>query len=187
MSISLHPLIDNGLTPGDANFPGGKLQCHCTSNPVEITLGSDVLHNHACGCSKCWKPKGSLFSVVAVIPREKLSVTANKDKLQIVDSSAVIQRYACRDCGVHLYGRIENDHPFKGLDFVHVELSKDKGWQEPQFAAFVSSILEQGFSPDKINEVRSKFDSVGLKSYDSLSPPLMDAISSWTGKRAGKL
>lgn len=114
-------------------------------------------------------------------------MTANKDKLQIVDSSAVIQRYACRDCGVHLYGRIENDHPFKGLDFVHVELSKDKGWQEPQFAAFVSSILEQGFSPDKINEVRSKFDSVGLKSYDSLSPPLMDAISSWTGKRAGKL
>jgi S-(hydroxymethyl)glutathione synthase len=187
MAPSLHPLIDNGLVKGQSDFPGGKLYCHCASNKVEVTLGSNVLHNHACGCSKCWKPSGALFAVIGVIPVEKVQVTANIDKLHIVDSAAAIQRNACSQCGVHLFGRIEKDHPFRGLDFVHVELSDVKGWQEPQFAGFVSSIIEQGFHPDGIDEVRAKFKSVGLDTYDALSPPLMDAIATWTAKKAGKL
>jgi len=184
---SIHPSVDNGIKKGDPNFAGGKLYCHCPSNKVEVTLGSNVLHNHACGCSKCWKPKGSLFSVVGVIPKEKLSVTANGNKLTIVDSSAAIQRNACSECGVHLFGRIINDHPFKGLDFVHTELSDTTGWQEPQFAAFVSSIIEQGFPPSQIDEVRQKFRKEGLQTYDVLSPPLMDAIATHTAKKSGKL
>jgi S-(hydroxymethyl)glutathione synthase len=187
MAPSLHPLIDNGITEGKSDLAGGKLHCHCKSNPVEVTLGSNVAHNHACGCSKCWKPKGALFSIVAVIPKDKLQVTANGNKLHIVDKSATIQRYACKECGVHMLGRIEKDHPFKGLDFVHVELSGEKGWQEPQFAAYVSSIIEQGFEPKGMNEVRGKFKSLGLETYDALSPPLMDAIAAWTAKKAGVL
>ncbi|KAF2450531.1 putative glutathione-dependent formaldehyde-activating enzyme [Karstenula rhodostoma CBS 690.94] len=183
MAPSLHPSIDNGIKKGDANFAGGKLFCHCPSNKVEVTLGSNVLHNHACGCSKCWKPKSALFSVVGVIPTDKLSVTANQQKLHIIDKSAAIQRNACKECGVHLFGRIEVDHPFKGLDFVHTELSDKSGWQEPQFAAFVSSIIEQGFDPSQIDTVRSKFKSVGLETYDVLSPPLMDAIATYTAQK----
>ncbi|KAF4443454.1 glutathione-dependent formaldehyde-activating enzyme [Fusarium albosuccineum] len=184
MSLPLHPALANGITKGDANFSGGKLRCKCSSNPVEVTLGGNVAHNHACGCSKCWKPEGALFSIVGVIPRDQLKVTANGDKLYIVDESAAIQRHACSGCGVHLYGRIEKDHPFKGLDFVHTELSSEKGWQEPQFAAFVSSIIEQGFDPAKANDVRAQFKSLGLESYDALSPPLMDAIATWTAQKA---
>ncbi|KAL5411818.1 hypothetical protein PMIN06_000021 [Paraphaeosphaeria minitans] len=186
MAPSLHPSIDNGIKKGDANFTGGKLYCHCPSNKVEVTLGSNVLHNHACGCSKCWKPKSALFSVVGVIPTDKLSVTANKQKLHITDKSAAIQRNACKECGVHLFGRIEVDHPFKGLDFVHTELSDKSGWQEPQFAAFVSSIIEQGFDPSQIDGVRSRFNSVGLETYDVLSPPLMDAIATHTAAQKNK-
>ncbi|RVX76138.1 putative glutathione-dependent formaldehyde-activating enzyme [Exophiala mesophila] len=182
MSYSLHPNLDNGFSKGDPNFAGGKLHCLCSSNPVEVTLDSNVLHNHACGCSLCWKPKGALFSIVAVIPKEKLSVTANGSKLQIVNPAATIQRYACKDCGAHLYGRIEKDHAFKGLDFVHVELSDDKGWQEPQFAGFVPSLAEQGFPESKLDEVRNKLKSVGLESYDALSPPLMQALSDFAAK-----
>ena len=63
------------------------------------------------------------FSVVAVIPKDNVSVTANGDKIKIVNEAATILRHACKDCGAHLYGRIEKDHAFKGLDFVHVELS----------------------------------------------------------------
>lgn len=182
---SLHPLIDNGLREGDPNKAGGALYCKCSSNRVEVTLGSNVLHNHACGCSKCWKPPGALFSVVGVVPRDKLSVTSNDSKLQVVDRSAVIQRNACKDCGVHMFGRIEAEHPFKGLDFVHAELSDTQGWQEPQFAAFVSSIIEQGFDPEKMGDVRKKLNGAGLETYDCLSPALMDLIATYSAKQSG--
>ncbi|KAB8249188.1 alcohol dehydrogenase, class III [Aspergillus flavus] len=187
MPVSLHPLVDNGITKGDANFPGGNLYCLCPQNKVTVAIKGNVAHNHACGCSKCWKPAGALFSVVGVVPKENLSVAANADKLEILDKAAAIQRYACKECGTHLFGRIEIDHPFKGLDFVHAELSDKKGWQEPQFAGFVSSIIEQGFHPNGMDEVRSKFQSLGLQTYDTLSPPLMDLIATYTGKKNGKL
>ncbi|KAJ5645882.1 hypothetical protein N7490_002254 [Penicillium lividum] len=185
MAPSLHPLIDNGITKGDPAFAGGTLRCRCSSDQVVVSLKSNVAHNHACGCSKCWKPAGALFSVVGVIPRENVKVEANESKLQVVDSSAVIQRNACKECGAHLFGRIEREHPFQGLDFVHVELSDQKGWQEPQFAGFVSSIIEQGSNPDGMDAIREKFNSVGLQTYDVLSPPLMDLISTFTAKKAG--
>lgn len=187
MAPSLHPLIDNGITKGDPSFAGGKLYCHCKTNPVEVTLASNVAHNHACGCSKCWKPAGALFSIVAVVSRDNLSVTANEPKLKVVDSAATIQRWACKDCGVHMYGRIETDHPLKGLDFVHAELSDKKGWQEPQFAGFVSSIIEQGFHPSGMDEVRSTLKAAGLETYDALSPGIMDLIATYNGQKAGKL
>ncbi|KAI1371966.1 putative glutathione-dependent formaldehyde-activating enzyme [Hypoxylon crocopeplum] len=185
--VSLHPLIDSGLIKGNPDHAGGTLYCKCASDPVEVTLTSNVAQNHACGCSKCWKPAGALFSVVAVIPKDNLSVTANESKLQVVDPKATIQRHACTECGTHLYGRIEVDHAFKGLDFVHTELSPQEGWQEPQFAAFVSSIIEQGFDPSKIGEVREKFHAIGLETYDCLSPALMDLLATYTAKKTGAL
>jgi S-(hydroxymethyl)glutathione synthase len=131
---------------------------------------------------------GRRVLVVAVVGRDNLSVTSNGNKLKVVDPSAAIQRYACSGCGVHLYGRIENkNHPFYGLDFVHVELSKDKGWSAPEFAAFVSSIIESGTKPDQMGAVRSRLKELGLQPYDCLSPPLMDAIATHTAKAKGVL
>jgi S-(hydroxymethyl)glutathione synthase len=111
-------------------------------------------------------------------------VTANESKQFIVDKNAAIQRHVYRECGVHLFGRIEKDHPFNGLDFVHVELSDEKGWQEPQFAGFVSSIIEQGFSPQGMDDVRQRFKAAGLETYDSLSPPLVDFSSTHVARKA---
>jgi S-(hydroxymethyl)glutathione synthase len=189
MAVSIHPSVDQGVKPGAANFAGGTLTCLCTSQPVTVSIKGNVAHNHACGCTKCWKPKGAAFSVVAVVPRDNLSVTSNANKLKIVDPSAAIQRHACSGCGVHMYGRIENkDHPFYGLDFVHVELSKDKGWSPPEFAAFVSSIIEAGAArPDEMTGVRKRLKELGLEPYDCLSPPLMDAIATHTAKSKGTL
>jgi len=180
---SLHPSIDDGIQAGSDGFTGGKLTCHCNSNAVEVTVGSQSAHNHVCGCSKCWKPDGALFSMVAVVPRDSVSVTANGDKLEIVDESAAIQRHACKDCGVHMYGRIEDTgHPFHGLDFIHTELSSDSGWSAPEFAAFVSSIIESGFAADKMDGVRGRLRELGLEPYDCLSPPLMDLIAAHSAK-----
>ena len=187
-TISIHPAIDRGFGSGAADFPGGTLTCQCSQNPVEVTIKGQVAHNHACGCTKCWKPEGALFSQVGVVPRDNLSVTANGDKLAVVDSAAAIQRHACRDCGVHLYGRIENTgHPFYGLDFIHTELSRDEGWAGPEFAAFVSSIIESGTRPEQMDAVRGRLRELGLEPYDCLSPPLMDAIATHTAKASGAL
>ena len=123
-----------------------------------------------------------------MVPRDKLAVTAKADKLKIVDASAAIQRYACKDRGVHVYGRIENaKHPFYGFDFIHTELSPDTGWSEPTFAAFVSSIIESGADPANQGAVRSRLKELGLEPYDCLSPPLMDAIATHVAKLSGVL
>ena len=187
-SFSIHPSVDRGVTPGAKDFAGGTLVCKCTQNPVMLTVKSQSAYNHVCGCTKCWKPAGAMFSMVAVVPRDKLSVTENAQRLAVVDSSAAIQRYACKDCGVHLYGRIENSkHPFYGFDFVHTELSPQSGWSEPTFAAFVSSIIESGADPANMGGVRSRLRELGLEPYDCLSPPLMDAISTHVAKLSGAL
>jgi len=187
-SISIHPSVDNGIKPSAKDFAGGTLVCKCVHNPVKVTVRSQSAYNHVCGCTKCWKLPGALFSMVAVVPRDKLSVTENADKLAIVDSSAAIQRYACKDCGVHMYGRIENSkHPFYGFDFIHTELSPQSGWSEPTFAAFVSSIIESGADPANQGAVRSRLRQLGLEPYDCLSPPLMDAISTHVAKLSGAL
>lgn len=187
-SVHIHPTIDRGMRPESPSFSGGTLRCRCATNPVTVHIKGQVAHDHACGCTKCWKPEGALFSVVAVVPRENLAVTANGDKLYVIDPSAVIQRYACRDCGVHMYGRIEKkDHPFYGLDFVHPELFQEGGWQPPQFAAFVSSIIEAGVDPKNMDAVRSRLKELHLEPYDALSPALMDYIATHVAKAKGVL
>lgn len=187
-TIAIHPSIDRGLPPADAGFQGGTLTCKCTDRPVKVRVESQTAHNHACGCTKCWKPSGAYFSMVAVAPRDKISVVENGDKLAIVDESATIQRYACKDCGVHMYGRIENSgHPFYGLDFVHTELSSETGWSPPEFAAFVSSIIESGADPNNQSAVRARLRELRLEPYDCLSPPLMDFISTHVARAKGVL
>ena len=188
MAVSIHPSVDQGVQRGAGSFAGGTLACKCSDRPVKVRIEGDVAYNHVCGCTKCWKPSGAVFSMVAVVPRDKLSVVENGDKLQIVDNTAAIQRYACRGCGVHMYGRIESQaHPFHGFDFVHPELLQGSGWSAPEFAAFVSSIIESGAPPDQMGAVRSRLKELGLEPYDCLSPPLMDAIATHTAKAKGVL
>jgi S-(hydroxymethyl)glutathione synthase len=188
MTVHIHPAIDAGTAPASPDFAGGTLTCHCTTEPVTVRIGSQVAHNHACGCTKCWKPDGALFAQIAVVSRENVAVTANEQKLQVTDDSATIRRHACSVCGVHMYGRIENTaHAFYGLDFVHTELSQETGWAPPGFAAFVSSIIEAGADPARMGEVREHLASIGLPPYDVLSPALMDAIATHTAKVSGKL
>src|SRR3954451_14276414 len=186
--ISIHPAVDNGVKPGSASFTGGTLQCKCASNPVEVSITGQCAYNHVCGCTKCWKPAGALFSQVAVVSRDKLRVTKKGERLKPVDANAAILLHACPQCCVHMYGRIKNTkHPFYGFDFIHTELSKEQGWASPEFAAFVSSIIESGASPDGMAAVRARLHELKLEPYDCLSPALMDYIATHIAKRSGAL
>jgi S-(hydroxymethyl)glutathione synthase len=188
MAISIHPAVDSGVQPGSPDFAGGTLVCKCATNPVEVTIAAQCAYNHACGCTKCWKPAGAMFSEVAVVPRDKVSVTKNAEKLRVVDANAAIQRHACTECGVHMYGRIENtNHPFYGFDFIHPELSREQGWAPPEFAAFVSSVIESGTPPDQMPAVRARLRELRLEPYDCLSPALMDAIATHAARASGVL
>jgi len=87
-----------------------------------------------------------------------------------------------------MYGRIEKQgHPFHGLDFIHVELSKESGWEEPRFAAFVSSIIESGAKARSDGRRARALEELGLEPYDCLSPALMDLIATHTAKAKGVL
>jgi len=118
-----------------------------------------------------------------VVPRENVTVLENRDKLHMVDASKTIQRHACKVCGTHMYGRIENKgHPFYGLDFIHPELFQESGSAAPGFAAFVSSVIESGVKPEQMDAIRGRLKELGLEPYDCLSPALMDAIASHVAK-----
>jgi S-(hydroxymethyl)glutathione synthase len=186
-AIALHPAIDHGLAKSaKKGFAGGKLTCLCAANPVVVEVSSQSAHSHACGCTKCWKPDGAIFSVVAVAPTEKVKVLANEHKLRVVDANAVILRHACMDCGAHMHGPVRKEgHPFQGLTFIHTELSKDKGWSPPGFAAFVSSVIESGVPPSKMPAIRKRLKQLGLEPYDSLNPGLMDYLATCAAKRSG--
>ena len=187
--VKIHPSVDRGIKPAKPSFPGGTLRCRCSRDRVEVRIDGQTAHNHICGCTKCWKPEGAAFSLIAVASRDNVHVTAHEEKLEIADSTAAIHRYACKQCGTHMFGRIENkEHPFYGLDFVHTELSDEEGWSQPEFAAFVSSVIEGGGKkPEEMEKVRARLRELGLEPYDSLSPALMDLIATHTAKKKGVL
>lgn len=182
---SLHPSLDHGLAPGSAAFAGGTLVCKCAEKPVRVAISSAIAHNHACGCTKCWKPAGAAFSIVAVVPTTAVKVVANADKLAVVDPSALIQRHACTACGVHMYGPVEKTHAFQGLSFIHPELFVEVGAPAPGFAAFVSSVIEGGVDPSEMAAIRARLGEIGLPYYDCLNPPLMDALATFAAKSKG--
>jgi S-(hydroxymethyl)glutathione synthase len=185
--LSIHPHVDAGKKSGGPKFSGGTLVCACRRNPVTVEVKADIAHNHVCGCTKCWKPAGALFSMVAVAPTASVQVLEHGDKLAVVDPAALILRHACQECGVHMYGPVERDHAFQGLSFVHPERFMEGGWADPTFAAFVSSIIESGADPANMDKVRATLKGKGLEPYDCLSPALMDYMATWTAKKAGVL
>src|ERR1700710_2967240 len=152
MTVHIHPSVDSGVKKGSGSFAGGTLVCKCKDKPVKVTISGDVAHNHACGCTKCWKPEGATFSVVAVVPRDNVKAIENKG------------------------------HPFYGLDFIHPELFQEGGSAAPGFAAFVSSVLESGVKPEEMAGIRSRLKELGLEPYDCLSPTLMDVIATHVAK-----
>jgi len=124
--IAIHPAVDKGMKPAAKDFAGGTLRCLCATDPVEVVISGQVAHNHVCGCTQCWKPKGALFAQIAVAPRDNVKVTKNADKLQVVNANALIVRHACRGCGAHMQGPVVRESP--GLmDYMATYVAKASG------------------------------------------------------------
>jgi S-(hydroxymethyl)glutathione synthase len=175
-SVALHPALDAGR-PRAPIGEATQLRCLCTQAPVEVRVEARPMHPHLCGCSQCWKPAGAVFALIAVAPAGSVSIVSGADALAVVDPAKAIQRSACRRCGTHMVGRVaDRDHPFYGLDFFHPELAAD-ACPAPEFAGFVSSILEAGASPSRMVAIRRALAARGIPAWDAFSPELMDVIA----------
>ena len=187
-NVKIHPAVDNGVKKGDPNFAGGTLSCNCATDKVEVKIGAQTAHNHACGCTKCWKPEGAAFAVVAVVGRDKVEVTKNAHKLKVVDEDGD-DPAAC----LHRLRRPHvRPHREQGASVLRARLRPHRalageGWSEPQFAAFVSSVIELGVDPSRMEGIRGRLKEIGLEPYDCLSPTLMDAIATHIAKKSGAL
>ena len=184
MTVHSIPRSTTASNKARGSFAGGTLVCKCKDQPVKVGIKGDVAHNHACGCTKCWKPEGAIFSVVAVVPRQNVTVLENGDKLQIVD--AVGGDPALRLQGLrHAHVR---PHREQGPSVLRPRLHPprtvpgSRARQAPQFAAFVSSVIESGVKPEQMAGIRARLKELGLEPYDCLSPALMDAIATHVAK-----
>lgn len=177
-SVPLHPALDAPHTAADASSDAMPvLRCLCAADPVELRLDAPLVHNHLCGCSQCWKPAGALFAMTAVVPADAARVVANAAKLRVVDTGKAIRRQACSACGAHMLGEIpDRDHHFHGLAFVHPELGGQPA-PLPEFAGFVSSLIESGVSPTRMVAIRSSLARRGIPAFDAFSPEIMDLIA----------
>jgi len=186
--VNIHPLVEGGLVEGSQAFEGGVLHCQCAAHPVKVQISSLLAHSRLCGCTRCWKPIGARFSIVAMVPADKVRAIENGDKLAVVDEDAVIQRHACAVCGVHMHGSVERRaHPFTGLSIIHPERFAEPGAPAPTFASFVSSIIESGVRPQQMDGVRARLRALGLPPYDCFNPPLMDYIATFNARAGGVL
>lgn len=173
--LELHPSV---AAPDIDVPPASTLSCLCDTDRVEVSLTAPIAHNHLCGCSKCWKPEGALFAQTAVVASDAAVITSGKAKVAVVDPSQSIKRHECRACGTHMIGTVEDpDHHFYGLAFVHPELATTPATGKPEFAGFVSSIIETGTSASAMEAVRRKLDQSSIPAFDVFSPEIMDVIA----------
>ena len=155
-AVSIHPSVDGGVeSRARKTSPGGSWRGGYADEPSDWQLIPNP-PTTTYELRQMLEPAGASFSIIAVVPRDKLAVTAKADKLKIVDavprSSAMHARTAeftftavSRMRSIRFMARV-----------IHTELSPDTGWSEPTFAAFVSSIIESGADPANQGAVRSR-------------------------------
>ena len=177
-ALHIHPAVDQQQAGPGSKADSEVLHCLCESETVTVAITRPVYHNHLCGCSKCWKPENSIFAQTAVVASDGVEVLVNGHKLAVVDETQAIQRHACRECGVHMLGTVADvDHHFYGLTFIHPELASTAVCDAPEFAGFVSSVIETGTSPSLMAAIRNRLTSSNIPAYDAFSPELMDIIA----------
>ena len=159
MAVSIHPAVDQGVQRGTPELRrrDAGVQMRRTAGQGEDRAASPPTTTSAAAPS-AGSREGALFSMVAVVPRDKLSVVENGDKLEIVDRSAAIQRYACRNCGVHMYGRIEN----QGAPVLRASTSsipscrRSSGWSAPSSPPSCRRSSNPAPSPSRWPTVRAR-------------------------------
>lgn len=184
-SVALHPAL---AAASNISVPAApvELLCRCEQEPVRVRIQGPWQHTHLCGCSQCWRPSDAALALIAAVPAGLATVIAGSQFLAVVDKTQPIKRHACKRCGTHMVGRVDNtDHHFFGLDFAHPELAGTPP-PKPEFAGFVSSLVEAGTSPVGMVAIRRALARAGIPASDIFSSEIMDLIAWHKLKIAGQ-
>jgi len=132
MTVHIHPSVDNGVAEGSGAFAGGTLVLQVQGQTGQGRhQGRWSLISRLPAAPHVLEARRATFSVVAVVPRENVTVLENGDKLQIVDTSAAIQRYACKG----LWARICTADREQGTSLLRPSTSSTRTIQEAGSAA----------------------------------------------------
>ena len=165
-TVSIHPAVDNGVKAGSPSFAGGTLQCKCASNPVEVKVTAQSAHNHVCGCTKCWKPAGALFSwwpwCRATRSASPRTPTGSRPSTPCDHPTPRLHRLRR-----YMYGRIENTkHPMGSISSTpSCRRIRVVGSRVRRLRVLDHQI---GAPPDQMGAVRSRLKELRLEPYDCL-------------------
>lgn len=185
-TVKIRPAADDGARPDEPGSSGATLVRRYATEPVEEEVTSDWLHNHVCGCTKCWKPAVAAFSMASGVPSVKVKVTRNARKRKVIGRSAPIRRHARTECSTHMHGRVTRaSHPFTGRMFIHADLADREGFALPISAALVSPANEGGTRREQMGAVRPPLNALGRPPHDALLPGLMDCVAACAARASG--
>ena len=188
MAVKLHPSIDKGLKAGAKKFKGGTLTCHCAADPVTVAIKGNVAHNHACGCTKCWKPDGR--QVLRRRGRRPRQPRGHCERAE-----AARRRCQRRHPAPRLH-RLRRAHvrPHREHQLTRSSASTSCTWSCRRTRAGPSRVRglrvvdhrrRASPSPKEMTKIRARLKKLRLAPYDCLSPPLMDqSRRTWRRRRA---
>ena len=182
---SIHPAVDNGVKPAIAEVRGRHADCKCSDEAGDGQHQGQRRPQPRLRLHQVLEARRArMFSVVAVVPRDNVTVTANAAEAQgrrsVRDDPAPrLQRSAACTCTAA--SRTRTIRSTASIS-SHTELSPTRAGRHPEFAAFVSSVIESGVDPAQMAQIRARLKELGLEPYDCLSPALMDLIAAHTAK-----
>lgn len=133
----------------------------CQCGAVRYRVATELGNPHLCHCRMCQKAAGNYFMPLAGAPRGEIAVTRGEPGW--FQSSDVVRRGFCRDCGTPLFfDPVEDDRMLVVLGSLddpsrHRPVSEDSTESRLPFVAawagLRQKVTEDDFSPDELARI----------------------------------
>ena len=186
--ITIHPAVDEGVKPGAKDFAGGTLRCHCATDPVEVRI-TGMRAQPRVRLHEVLEAEGG--AVLAGGGRPARQGAGDQERRQAEGGRPERADPAPRLPRVRRAharpGRARRNIPSPGWSSSTPSCRRNRAGRPPDFAAFVSSIIESGDRAREDGRDPRAAEGAGPAPYDWLSPGLMDYIATYTAKASGVL
>lgn len=109
----------------------------CLCGKSHFTLDDEEPTVAICHCTHCQKSTASSFSIVAISPREKFTVSGPLKKFADKgDSGLAVDRWFCAECGSPIWTEVE---AMPGAAIVKAGCFDDTRWLKPTLQIYCDS------------------------------------------------